>query len=111
MLLGLLPQFLLDDFHIHREPSRLVNPSAFQIDTSCRPSPFDRLSQSRTTTATPPLVRLIGVIWLEHRRADCENTILERASLVPLLTLKRPRLGFDALIPNSGPLLLRNIAR
>jgi len=53
----------------------------------------------------------MGVIWHGHRRADCENTILERASLVPLLTLKRPRLGFDALIPNSGPLLLRNIVR
>jgi hypothetical protein len=38
-------------------------------------------------------------------------TLLERASLVPLLALKRPRLGFDVLTPNSGPLLLRNIVR
>ena len=60
MLLGLLPQSSLDHFHVHREPSRLVNPSAVQNDTSCRPSPCGWLSQPRTTTTAPPLVCLIG---------------------------------------------------
>ncbi len=60
MFLGLFPQSSLDHFHIHREPSRLVNPSAIQNNTSCRPSPCGWLSQPRTTTTAPPLVCLIG---------------------------------------------------
>jgi hypothetical protein len=60
MLLRLFPQSSLDPFHIHREPSRLVNPSVVQNDTSCRPSPCGWLSQPRTTTTAPPLVCLIG---------------------------------------------------
>ena len=40
-----------------------------------------------------------------------ERTLLNRASLVPLLTLKHPRLGFDVWTPNSGPLLFWNITR
>ena len=60
MLLRLFPQSSLDHFHVHREPSQLVNPSVVQNDTSCRPSPCGWLSQPRTTTAAPPPVRLIG---------------------------------------------------
>jgi hypothetical protein len=87
------------------------NASAFQNDTSCRPSPCDWLSQSRTTTATPPLAGLIGGPCPGVSRDGRVPTLLQRASLVPLLALKHPRLGFDVLTPNSGPLLLRNIAR
>ena len=60
MLLRRFPQSSLDHFHVHREPSRLVNPSVAQNDTSCRPSPCGWLSQPRTTTTAPPLVCLIG---------------------------------------------------
>ena len=37
-------------------------------------------------------------------------TLLERASLVPLLTLKRPWLGSDVWPPDSGQLLPRTFA-
>ena len=110
----LLRQFLqssLDRFHVHREPSRLLNPSIVQNDTSCRPSPCGWLSQPRTTTAAPPLVCLIGETWADRCRLGCVITLLKRASLVPLLTLKHPRLGFDVWTPNSGPLLFWNITR
>ncbi len=60
MFLRLFPQSSLDHFHIHREPSRLVNPSVAQNNKSCRPLPCGWLSQPRTTTATPPLACLIG---------------------------------------------------
>jgi hypothetical protein len=55
--------------------------------------------------------RLVGETWPNSCWVGCENTLLERASLVPVLALKHPRLGFDVLTPNSGPLLLRNIIR
>jgi hypothetical protein len=111
LLLRLFPQSSLDHFHVHREPSRLVNPSVAQNETSCRPSPCDRLSRPRTTTTAPPLVRLVGETWEGVNLPGCAITLLGRASLVPLLTLKRPRLGFDSLTPNSGLLLPRNIAK
>jgi hypothetical protein len=57
------------------------------------------------------LVRLIGETWPGMSWVGCMITLLEQASLVPLLALKRPRLGFDVLTPNSGLLLLRNIVR
>ena len=90
-----IPQSSLDHFHIHREPSRLLNPSVVQNNTSCRPSPCSWLSQPRTTTAAPPLVCLIGETWADKCRSGCAITLHKRASLVPLLTLKHPRLGFD----------------
>ena len=111
MLLVLFPQSSLDHFHIHREASRLVNPSIVQNDASYRPSPCGWLSQPQTTTAAPPLVCLIGETRADKCRPGCVITLLKRASLVPLLTLKHPRLGFDVCTPNSGPLLFRNIAR
>jgi hypothetical protein len=95
MLLRRFPQSSLDHFHVHREPSRLVNPSVAQNDTSCRPSPCGWLSQPRTTTTAPPLVCLIGETWDDKCRLGCVITLLKRASLVPILTLKHPRLGFD----------------
>ena len=90
-----IPQSSLDRFHIHREPSRLANSSTIQNDKSCRPSPCGWLSQPRTTTAAPPLVCLIGENLGQHCWPGCVITLLKRASLVPLLILKRPRLGFD----------------
>ena len=60
VLLGLRPQSSLDHFHVHREPSRLVNPSVVQNDKSCRPSPCGWLSQPRTTTTAPSLVCFVG---------------------------------------------------
>ena len=104
-------QSSLDRFHIHREPSRLTNPSTIQNDKSCRPSPCGWLSQPRTTTAAPPLVCLIGENLGQHCWPGCVITLLKRASLVTLLILKHPRLGFDVCTPNSGPLLFRNITR
>ena len=95
MLLKLFPQSSLDHCHVHREPSRFVNPSVNQNNTSCRPSPCGWLSQPRTTTTAPPLVCLIGETWADRCRPGCVITLLKRASLVPLLTLKHPRLGFD----------------
>ena len=62
-----------------------------------------------TTTAAPPLVRLIGETWGGLRHPDCAITLLGRASLVSLLTHWRPRLGFDVFTPNSGLLLSRSI--
>ena len=111
MLPRLFPQSSLDHFHVHREPSRLVNPSVAQNETSCRPSPCDRLSRPRTTTTAPPLVRLVGETWEGVNLPGCAITLLGRASLVPWLTLKRPRLAFDSWTPNSGLLLPRNIAK
>ena len=98
-------------FHVHREPSRLLNPSVVHNETSCRPSPCGRLSRPLTTTTAPPLVRLVGETWEGVNLPGCASTLLGRASLVPLLTLKRPRLGFDSWTPNSGLLPPpRNIA-
>jgi len=37
-------------------------------------------------------------------------TLLGQASLVPLLALKHPRLGFDVWTPVSGPLLPQTFA-
>jgi hypothetical protein len=96
--------------HVHREPSRLENASAVPNETYCRPSPCGRPSRPRTTTAAPPLVRLIGEAWLDTRRTGRAITLLGRASLVPLLTLEHPRLGFDVSSPDSGLLLPWSIA-
>ena len=71
----------------------MLNLSAAQNETSCRPLPCDWLSQPRTTTAAPPLAHLIGETGTGVNRFGCVTTILRRASLVPLLTLKHPRLG------------------
>jgi hypothetical protein len=57
----------------------------------------------------PPLVRLIGDTCIDMTRCGCAITLLEQASLVPLMTLKHPRLGSDICAPNSGLLLPWNI--
>ncbi len=106
----LKPQSLLNNFHVHREPSRLINTSIPQNETSCRPSPCGWLSQPRTTTAAPPPVRLIGETWADDCRLGCVITLLGRASLVPLLALKHPRLGFDVWTPDSGLLFPQTFA-
>ncbi len=87
----------------------MINPSAVQNETSCPPSPCGRLSRPRTTTKAPPPVRLICETGTGESRCRCAITLLGQASLVPLLTLKHPRLGVDARAPDSGLLLLRNI--
>ena len=104
------PQSSLDHFHVHREPSRLVNPSVVQNDTSCRPSPCGWLSQPRTTTTAPPPVRLIGENLNRQLSVWLRDHPTRTASLVPLLVLKHPRLGFDVWTPNSGLLLPRTFA-
>ena len=103
----LFPQSSLDFFHVHREPSRLKNPSVIQNETSFLPSPCGRLSRPPTTMEVPTPSRLIGEDSTVSRRPIRVIAILDWGSLVPLLALKRFRLDFDPCAPNSVLLLLQ----
>ena len=93
---------------VHRRISR--HRSLLAARYRCRPSPCDRLSRPRTTTAAPPRPDPIGRRWTQPQRRPrwTRVTVRARTETVPVFTVIRSTKEEPDFVPAASPRLPRS---
>jgi hypothetical protein len=74
----------------------------------CRPSPCDRLSRPRSTTAAPPLPDPIGRRWTQPNRTHAGSAAAGSIEKVPVFTAVRSMKEEPSCAPAASPRLTRS---